>query len=666
MSRTGVSYAVGLWILCLLIISSTVNMDTQKESMQINTADHQQIILAGYTVHAPFVITSDSDFATQGWPGNGSATNPYIIEGLQIGGTIGITINNTRANFTIRECLLESSDTGIFMFNVTHGVITDSEFTNGKQGIYEWNCTRIDFSNNSFHDQTNGIRMIGGEAITITHSIFTRVIVGTDIDDTDDSDITHQTSGKLDNITITNCQSYDSFSSFRVRSSRLATHCTIQSCYIINANRGISIEFVDYVNIINNTIWNTKRGIHTIFSIPAKIINNTLVNSSFDIDPGIVGWMGTVEGNTVNGKKFGYLNYLDEVAIDGTEYGQIYLSYCHNVTINGGTFTNQYVGIFIYHSTHCTVSNVAIDGAVRFGIYLLSGEHCIISDSEFVHSYIAIQMSYCKNVQAVNNFMNNQSVGISIDNDYNSTCEDNIIIESFYTGILLQYVVKTRIVNNSIDNTVMTGIKISYSSELALTNNKVLNNKQGIVVSDSETSMISANTIMHNNLTGLQILHCEYFNITYNIVANNSVGIELQTFTKACFVYGNTISLNHKQNAYDYGLNNTWDNGTDSGNTWGDYSGNGTYAIQGTAGSIDRYPTFSDIDKDGLFDTDEIQKYGTDPYNPDTDGDGVSDGDEINMWRNPLDPYDQGPIGIIAIVGVIAIIILLVIVKRRK
>ncbi|MCF2138027.1 MAG: right-handed parallel beta-helix repeat-containing protein [Candidatus Thorarchaeota archaeon] len=666
MSRTGLTYAVGIGILFLLIISSTVNMDTQKESMQSNTAENQQIVLSDYTAHAPFVITSDSDFAAQGWPGNGSVTNPYIIEGLQIGGEIGITINNTRANFTIRECLLESSDTGIYMFNVTHGVITDSEFTNGYQGIYEWNCTRIIFSNNSFHDQVRGIRMIGGHAITIAHTIFTHVIVGTDINDVDDSDITHHTSGKLENITITNCQIYDSFSGFKVQSNHLADHCIIQSCYINNARRGISVEFMSDVSIINNTIRNTERGIHTLFSVPAKIIDNTLVNSSFDIDPDISGWLGTVQGNTVNGKKLGYFNYIQDVTIDGTEYGQIYLSYCHDITINGGSFENQVIGIFIDHSTDCTISDVTIKGATRFGIYLSAAIHCVVSDSEFVHSYIAIQASFCKNVQVVNNFMHNQSVGISIDNDSNSTCINNKIIESFYTSILLQHVTKTMIVNNTIDNTVMTGIKASYSSEISLINNKVSFCEQGIVLSESETSVITQNTIMHNNLTGLQLLRCEQFNITYNTIANNSVGIELQSFTKTCLVYGNTISLNRKQNAYDYGMDNTWDNGIDVGNAWGDYSGNGTYPIQGTAGSVDRYPTFSDIDQDGLFDKDEIQTYGTDPYNPDTDGDGVSDGDEINMWRNPLDPYDQGPIGILVIGGVIAVIILLFMIKRRK
>jgi len=44
-----------------------------------------------------------------------------------------------------------------------------------------------------------------------------------------------------------------------------------------------------------------------------------------------------------------------------------------------------------------------------------------------------------------------------------------------------------------------------------------------------------------------------------------------------------------------------------------------------------------DSDGDGLSDLDEINLYGTDPYNADTDGDSLSDGDEITLYQtNPL------------------------------
>jgi hypothetical protein len=39
-----------------------------------------------------------------------------------------------------------------------------------------------------------------------------------------------------------------------------------------------------------------------------------------------------------------------------------------------------------------------------------------------------------------------------------------------------------------------------------------------------------------------------------------------------------------------------------------------------------------DADSDGLTNIEEVDIYGTNPLDPDTDGDGVSDGDEINVY----------------------------------
>ncbi len=50
------------------------------------------------------------------------------------------------------------------------------------------------------------------------------------------------------------------------------------------------------------------------------------------------------------------------------------------------------------------------------------------------------------------------------------------------------------------------------------------------------------------------------------------------------------------------------------------------------------YNSYDDSDNDGLSDYEEVNIYGTDPYNPDTDGDGMSDGDEVKAGRNPKGP----------------------------
>jgi len=60
-----------------------------------------------YTEHNPITITSNADLASQGFPGNGSASNPYLIEGYSIE-TSGecISISDTDVSVLIRNCLL--------------------------------------------------------------------------------------------------------------------------------------------------------------------------------------------------------------------------------------------------------------------------------------------------------------------------------------------------------------------------------------------------------------------------------------------------------------------------------------------------------------------------------------------------------------------------------
>jgi hypothetical protein len=66
------------------------------------------------TPHGAITIDGDANFSDtaliEGWPGDGSPENPYIIDGLDIdlGNEDGhcIMINNTRVSFTISNCNL--------------------------------------------------------------------------------------------------------------------------------------------------------------------------------------------------------------------------------------------------------------------------------------------------------------------------------------------------------------------------------------------------------------------------------------------------------------------------------------------------------------------------------------------------------------------------------
>lgn len=92
--------------------------------------------------------------------------------------------------------------------------------------------------------------------------------------------------------------------------------------------------------------------------------------------------------------------------------------------------------------------------------------------------------------------------------------------------------------------------------------------------------------------------------------------------------------------------------GIDMGANWGQTKDLGGNTVPwGAAPDIGAYEHRPDLDGDGLMDIDEVDRYGTSPFEQDSDGDGMPDGWEVSYSLNPLaddaqanrdaDPFDN-------------------------
>ncbi|MHA2300988.1 MAG: right-handed parallel beta-helix repeat-containing protein, partial [Candidatus Thorarchaeota archaeon] len=138
------------------------------------------------TPHDSIAIDGDANFAAialqEGWPGDGSPENPYIIDGLDIdlGGGFGscIAISNTRVNFTISNCNL----TG-----------TGPDFLGWSTGIYLENVTNGELVNNNCNTIHVGVLLIDSHSNTVFNNICYNNSYGIDLGNSDHNTVFNNT-----------------------------------------------------------------------------------------------------------------------------------------------------------------------------------------------------------------------------------------------------------------------------------------------------------------------------------------------------------------------------------------------------------------------------------------------------------------------------------------
>jgi parallel beta-helix repeat protein len=152
------------------------------------------------TTHDPILIIGDSEFAdeasVEGWPGNGTPENPYVIEYYDIFGSSSIQIAHTRVHFIIRSCQLEydtpaAGTSSITLWNVTNAVVRDTVLIGNSMGMYLVDANSTLIVNNTYSGipgSTEGLAfdhdISGSHSNIIANNTFTDVDVGISVSPT--------------------------------------------------------------------------------------------------------------------------------------------------------------------------------------------------------------------------------------------------------------------------------------------------------------------------------------------------------------------------------------------------------------------------------------------------------------------------------------------------
>jgi parallel beta-helix repeat protein len=203
-----------------------------------------------YTSHTNISIDGNAQFNNTNFPnngvvsGNGSASNPFIIEGWDISAVAatGIYIRNTNAHFVVRDCYVHDgrygspfSFIGISLLACANGTISNNICLSDAYGIYLRSSVNSIISDNNCSNGILGIYLA-----------------------TSSNDYT-----------------------------------MINNTCLSNSNDGIEIS-ESSGNLINNICSNNGRGIYIRMSSSNNVINNTCSSNTYD---GVV--VGSSGGNTL-------------------------------------------------------------------------------------------------------------------------------------------------------------------------------------------------------------------------------------------------------------------------------------------------------------------------------------------------------------------------------
>ncbi|UCG70233.1 MAG: right-handed parallel beta-helix repeat-containing protein [Thermoplasmata archaeon] len=567
--------------------------------------------VGAYTPHDPILIDGDADFAAQaaaeGWPGDGTVGNPYIIEGYEINTSFanGIEIRSTTVYFVIRNTLVfdrnwyvSQSFSNINLYNVRNATIENCTIKNNFCGIFLNSSSEINiFGNNITDNHEMGLYFENSSGNNIINNNIT-YLVGTGMyfylsngNYISGNNISSQWGGHAIHLYYSVQNSFVGNTMLRngiYIEGDLIEHWSTNNIDISNTIEGKPVYFwrnqtvgkiphgagkVILINCTNITIENQEieyasSGVSLVFSSFCNIKNNSV---SKNYPYGI--YLYQSSGNLITGNNasyhgnFGiYINNSNENNITSNTVlsngdGGISLDYSNGNNIaNNKVLNNREGGIYIGSSHWNNISNNEISNFDTWhdssGITLINSSINKIIDNNLSGYYYGIHLQDCKeniiqNNNVTNGYQSISSNGIYLDHSNGNDIIDNNILNFGGNGLSLESSNWNDINGNYVSNSKYgSGIQLLYSNGNNLTNNKAFSNEQsGFFIGISNWTNIAGNVAFSNNMGGISLSGC-----SNNTVSNNNISNDLQDGIGLISSSNNVIRENNISKNNRYGI----------------------------------------------------------------------------------------------------------------
>ena len=646
----------------------------------------------GVKADSPIRINNDTDLQAQaannGWTGDGTELNPYVIENYQIDvGTArnGIYLGNTTLYVIIRNSeiynvsgpISSSGDGAAISFVNSQNLTIENVYIHESEyyGIYVAGSFHILVKNNRIENNTMtsssyGIRIegIGSDVVVRDNYLYTTNPHATGIYfySFDYSRIINNTIIGFRNAAIDL-----SYSPYATLWSNKMYGCSV-------AMEGYSEEHYNHTIPLNNTVnddpiyyylsMNLNNaslspsgnvGELILINVSNAIINDMEINHtsiSFLLTLSHNIWMRNISAGDTGSFAF-YFGFSDNFTVEnssvtGSLSSGIYIYQVNDIIFSNVTVTHcNSNGMYFYHSYRVSIYNLRLlndyYGFSIYNDYFYKNQYTIIENSRFENmTQYLTKFWYALNIVINKSYFAHGGAAIWLNGfDDNTTITNNTIIDVSSYGIYAAHSNNMRVENNSMVGCANEGIYMQYQENARIAYNYI-DNSYGLDLLGINDSVIMNNTIKNSHRYGVGIYggtsHLGWNTVVGNLVENSSsYGIYLNGTTEN-LLYNNTLKYNNgATDNYDSSHVQAWDDYT--GNRWntsGNPHGYGNYWSDWTT---------PDNDGDGIVD------------NPYTIDGGVGAQDSNPLASSPYIPEFQLSYLLMAIFG-----IALIVVRRRR
>jgi parallel beta-helix repeat protein len=520
-------------ILMLSISSGTVGYSPTKRGVFAQTPG-SRLDPGDYTSHVPIFIDGTSDFAAQGYPGSGTAGDPYVIAGLNITADASmdcIEVFNTTAYFVIRDCYINQMSvsmgvpySGIRLLDTTQGTIEYCTIISEDRGIYLTNA------NNTLvtHTASNGgVQMaLYGEGLYQTTYTWNRF---------ESAEHRAMRIDDGDYCTITNSEFYNyDIGGWYCTAFFDVNHTVIDNCemYCDDGAAGISIDTDYYSSISNTLIWAPGTIALQVFGCPNVTLTNLTISEAslgaeLVFSPGMEFTESTISDTSSNGVFMlaSDNSSLDNVDITNTGNHGMEVIDCGDTTITDCTISDAAsVGLLCSASSDMLFESLLIQNTGAEGLILGDSHRALISDCSFGPSI--------------------GGNGIESQTSHNGTLIDSSVEDTLFHGLYSDSSDNWTVTGNTFSDISQIGIYHYQGANMIVTGNTIsdLPNDYGIDLDSCPDSTISSNTVSGSTDMGIYVTGSVRSTIDSNNIFDCEGGISCDTSENTTIV-GNTVDV---------------------------------------------------------------------------------------------------------------------------